>query len=99
MTDYPKFQDDRSPDQATTHTVYVAMTDSCMSGWGPAAGRKSIAAWACTPDQMGNVERWVRNRSDARYVRVTSMNALKRAAARGDLVHVYVADETHPAHS
>ena len=63
-------QDDRSPAQKQTHTLIVLMTDRCLSGWGLAEGGPSYAGWACRPERVGEVEQWVRGRTDAKRVRI-----------------------------
>lgn len=89
-----ELQDDRTAEQRVTHTYAVAMTDSFMSGWGKAAGGASVAAWACRADDICEVERWVRNRREARRVRVVALKGWRPRAAH---VHVYVVDDGHPA--
>lgn len=88
------YEDDRTEEQKQVLTVGVAMTDRCLSGWGGAAGGKSVACWACRPDDLDRVERWVRGRRDATYVRVVDMRTWRPRAAH---THVYDVYEGHPA--
>lgn len=97
-------EDDRDPEQRSTHRWLVIMTDKFMSGWGGAAGGLSVCAWACRgPNEAATVERWVRARSDARNVRVTSDAPHRpyrpRANANKPIAHfhIYVVTEGHPA--
>lgn len=89
-------QDDRSAEQKATLTMLVVGTDSFMSGWGEAAGGTSVAAWACSAEDLPRVERWVRQRGEMKRVRVV------RAAGytpRGNVAHfhIYAVGEDHPA--
>lgn len=86
--------DDRTEEQKKTHTVIVAMTDRCLSGWGGAAGGTSYAGWACRPEDAARVERWVRNRSDAMRVRIISDPWRPRGPGH---THVYVVNDGHPS--
>jgi len=87
-------QDDRNAEQMKTHNVLVAATDSFLSGWGQASGGASVCAWACKPEHADQVEKWVRNRSDMKRVRIVGNNWRPRNAAH---CHVYVVDDSHPA--
>jgi len=90
-------QDDRTPEEMHTHTVLVVGTDSFLSGWGKAAGGLSYAAWACKPEDMHTVERWVRSRGDMRRVRVTcDPYRPSRGCAH---LHIYVVRPGHLAMS
>lgn len=90
-------QDDRTPEQQTTHVIAVVGRDSFLSGWGSAAGGYSRAAWACSPDvDVAHVERWVRSRSDMQYVNVVDLRTYQ--PPRGTVhFHVYVCNLGHPA--
>jgi hypothetical protein len=88
-------EDDRTDEQKQTHNVLVKGKDTFLSGWGGAEGGASVAAWACTPDDMYQVERWVRNRGDMRYVDIVpDTYRPPRSTAH---YHIYVADENHPS--
>lgn len=88
------YQDDRSAPEHASHPLGVAMTDSFMSGWGGASGGTSVAVWACRPDNLPKVERWVRSRGEARRVRVVTLKGYRPRCAH---CHVYVVNEGHPA--
>lgn len=67
-----------------------------MSGWGGAAGGASRCAWACSMDDIDKVEKWVRNRSEMRYVNVVDLSTYR--APRGTAhFHIYVCEQGHPA--
>lgn len=87
-----KLVDDHTEAQKQTHTWLVVMTDRFMSGWGEAKGGVSYAAWACTYENLTQVERWVRSRSDAMRVRV--IIGSYRPSGVGHC-HIYVVNEGH----
>lgn len=89
--------DDRTPEQRKTHCWGVVAEDKFMSGWGQAAGGASRCAWACAPDvDVGKVERWVRNRSEMRFVSVVDLTTYR--APRGTAhFHIYVCNQGHNA--
>jgi hypothetical protein len=90
-------QDDRTPEQRATHRLGVVMRDRCMSGWGGATNGYSRAAWAVGPDvDINRVERWVRSRSDAQYVRVVDLNTYRPPRGTAHF-HVYVVDPSDRA--
>ena len=91
----PVFVDDRTTKQKQTHTLAVIGTDSFMSGWGHAQNGLSYAGWACTPDDLDSVERWVRSRSDMKRVRVVSLRDYRPTGAVH--THIYVVEKNHPA--
>ena len=90
-------QDDRTPEQRSTHRWGVVAKDKFMSGWGYARNGASRCAWACSPDaNLDRLESWVRSRSEMRYVNVVDLNAYR--APRGTAhFHIYVAGPDHPA--
>lgn len=89
-------QDDRTKEQKKTHRWLVTATDKFMSGWGGAAGGASKCAWACeTMDDAKKLYQWVKSRKEMRHVNVTNRKWYPRAAH----VHIYVADQNHPAFS
>lgn len=83
--------DDRTPEQAKTHTLLVAATDAFLSGWGGAEGGTSVAAWACTDATVGDAERTVRNRGDMKRVRVVIDRPGERYRPKNAAhLHIYV---------
>lgn len=86
--------DDRTPEQQQTHNWLITATDSFMSGWGLAKGGKSRCAWACRPEHAAQVEKWVLNRDEMKYVSATNKPWKPRNAAH---VHIYVVESGHPA--
>lgn len=92
-----KLEDDRTVEQKSTHHLAVVARDKFMSGWGGARGGASRCAWAIEPGvDVNKVGRWVRGRSDMRYVNVVDLRTYR--APRGTAhFHVYVADKNHPA--
>ena len=76
-----------------THIYLVTATDKFLSGWGGAAGGASKCAWACDSwDKAEKMFEWVSNRSDMKYVNITTGKWYPLAAH----VHIYVADDNHP---
>ena len=61
-------QDDRPPEQKSW--LMVVMTDRFLSGWGEAEGGPSYAAWPFPDGERGQLESWVRARTDAMRVRI-----------------------------
>ena len=86
-------KDDRTPEQKKTHTCLITATDRFMSGWGEAKNGLSKCAWACKPEHMNQVERWVNNRDEMKYVNINTDPWHPKAAH----VHIYVVDEGHRA--
>jgi len=89
-----ELQDDRTEEERKTHCWIIAMTDSFMSGWGRAKNGISYAGWACEYTHLDQVERWVRNRSDAKRVRIVGTNWRPRGEGH---THIYVVDAGHPS--
>ena len=89
-----ELNDDRTEAQKRTHTCLIAGTDSFLSGWGKAEGGKSYAVWACKPEHMQNVWRWVKNRNDMKRVR--RVYDPYRPCGVGHC-HIYVVTEDHRA--
>ena len=87
-------RDDRTEEQKQTHTWLVIGTDKFLSGWGKAAGGKSVAAWACKPADRIKVLDWVERRSDMLRVRETT--GPYRPSGKGDC-HIYVVHDGHAA--
>jgi hypothetical protein len=89
------YKDDRTEDQHKTHTVLITATDKCMSGWGMAAGGASKCAWAVERKNWEKMLKWVESRSDMKYVNVDFSGKWKPRNAKH--VHIYVANDNHPA--
>ena len=87
-------EDDRTPEQKKTHTVLITATDKFLSGWGMAKNGTSKCAWACKPEHASKMFDWVVQRSDMKYVNINYTGKWHPKAAH---VHIYVADEDHPA--
>jgi hypothetical protein len=87
------YKDDRTEAERQTLLYAVAGTDRVMSGWGGATGGASVAAWACTLDDLPVLERWVVERSDMQRVRVVKLATWRPKAAH---VHVYAPKAGHP---
>lgn len=91
-------KDDRTPEQMHTHHFAVVALDRFMSGWGGAKDGASRCAWA-VPDswlQDGSIEsleRWVRGRSEMKYVNIVELRTYRPRAAH---FHVYVVNDAHP---
>ena len=88
------FVDDRTPEQRVTHTVLIGGTDKVLSGSGLARRGRSIAIWACKPEDAVIVAVWVQSRTDMTRVRKLSERYRGR---KGDHVHIYDVDDNHPA--
>ena len=92
-------EDDRTKEQKKTHPCLVIGTDSFLSGWGMAEGGVSIAAWACRPEQRGQVLRWVSHRGDMKRVRESyddGNGSRYRPKGKGHC-HIYFVNNDHPA--
>lgn len=90
-----EFEDDRTQEQKQTHPIIVLMTDSFMSGWGKAECGPSFAGWACTLDDVDEVERRIRKRSEAKRVRIVS-GGYRPKAGPGHC-HIYVEPDSKGA--
>ena len=88
--------DDRTPEQKQSHTWIVKGRDKCLSGWGGAEGGSSYAGWACKPDDVDQVEQWVRSRGDIQRVFVCTPG-YHLSGGKNDHYHIYVVNENHPA--
>ncbi len=88
-----KRKDDRTQDEMKSHNVLITATDRFLSGWGEATGGLSKCAWACKPEDGQAVYRWVKSRTDMKYVNLTYNKWYPRAAH----VHIYVVNDNHPA--
>lgn len=89
--------DDRTPEQRQTHKFAVVAKDRFMSGWGRARGGASRCAWAVPSNlDIDKVERWVRGRSEMRYVNVVDLRTYR--PPRGTIhFHIYVVNADHPS--
>ena len=88
-------KDDRTPEQYKTHYLAVVARDKFMSGWGGAKNGASRCAWACGPDvDIDKMERWVRNRSEMKYVSVVDLRTYRPPAGTAHF-HIYVANKNH----
>lgn len=93
----PTIQDQRTPDHTPDRYPWLVVgTDSFLSGWGGAAGGASYAAWACTADDVDTVERWIRDRSDMRRVRVVRADGYRPGRGCAQLT-IYPVTPDHPA--
>lgn len=83
--------DDRTPAQRTTHRMGVVARDKFMSGWGGAAGGVSRCAWAVNLAEVNidRVERWVRSRSEMRYVTIVDLTTYRPPRGTAHF-HIYV---------
>lgn len=79
------FQDDRPPEQKGW--CIVMMTDAFLSGWGEAKGGPSYAGWPFPAAYQPEVERWVRQRGEARHVRIV-LGSYRPPAGPGHC-HIY----------
>ncbi len=86
--------DERTTEEFKTHPILWGGTDRFLSGWGMAEGGNSFAFWACRMDDEGQVERWVRSRSDMKNVRQVMSDYRPKGAAH---TTVYVVRDGHPA--
>ncbi len=89
-------QDDRNEAEKKIYTLLVVGTDTFLSGWGRAEGGASVAAWACTSEDLPAVEKWVRARSDMKRVRVVIAKGY-RPSGNVAHFHIYKVDKLHPA--
>jgi hypothetical protein len=90
-------KDDRTEEQRRTHIWGVVARDKFMSGWSQASNGHSRCAWACHPDvDIDRVERWVRRRSEMRYVTVVNLRTYRPPQSTAHF-HIYVCDPGHPA--
>jgi len=86
--------DDRTAEHKKTHTWLVTATDRFMSGWGKCEGGASKCAWACKPEHVDQVFKWVSNRDEMKYVGCTDRPWYPRNAKH---VHIYVVENGHTA--
>ncbi len=87
-------KDDRTAEEKKTHTWLVTATDKFMSGWGQCKNGVSKCAWACRYEHLDKVEKWVRDRSEMKYVNITNRSWYPSNATH---VHIYVVNENHRA--
>lgn len=94
-------KDDRTQEQQVTHRWGVVAKDNVLSGWGGATGGTSRCAWAVdtswTMDgSLEEVERWVRSRSEMKYVNIVDLNTYRPPTGTAHF-HIYVVNDSHPA--
>ena len=82
------FVDDRTEEQKETHPLIVMMTDSFLSGWGEARDGPSYAGWAVPVEDVDAMESRIRQRSDAKRVRIVSSDY--RPPSGPGHCHIYV---------
>ena len=89
-------KDDRTTEQKHTYRWGVVAKDKFLTGWGPCKTGTSRCAWACAPDApLDKLERWVRSRSEMRYVNVVDLNTYRPPRGTAHF-HIYVAEKDHP---
>lgn len=86
--------DHRTTTQKHTHTVLVHGIDTFLSGWGHAANGASVAAWACTPEDVREVHAWVESRSDIIEVQIAWDG---NPPSDCEQLSIYAVDDNHPA--
>lgn len=90
-------QDDRTPEQKTTHRWGIVARDNFMSGWGEAQGGTSRCAWACDPKvNLDRVLDWVKRRGEMRFVNVVDLSTYRPPKGTTHY-HIYVCNPGHPA--
>lgn len=90
-------KDERTDEQKKTHNYAVVARDKFMSGWGEAKDGISRCAWAVAPNvNIDRIERWVRSRSEMKYVNVVDLNTYRPPRGTAHF-HIYVANADHPA--
>ena len=89
-----EYQDDRTDKERETHQDIVLMTDTFMSGWGRADGGTSYAGWACRPEHVNQVKRWVCGRGESRNVEVVDGDFRPQGIGH---THIYVVNDGHPS--
>ena len=88
--------DTREQEHFKTHTSLVTARDKFMSGWGHAENGFSRVAWACKPEHINAVYRWVSSRKEMIYVN-RYPNGEKWRPRNFAHLSIYVVDENHPA--
>jgi len=90
-------QDDRTPQQMTTHVWGIVAKDKCMSGWGGASGGASRCAWACGPGvNTDRVFNWVKSRTEMQYISLVDLSTYRPPRGTAHF-HIYVCNPGHPA--
>ena len=91
--------DDRTEEERKTHFCGVVALDKFLSGWGAAKGGASRCAWACAPDaDLTELEKWVRARSEMRYVNVVDLRTYRPPRGTAHF-HIYTCEQDHPSQS
>ena len=65
--------------------------------WGPCEGGLSVAVWACKPDQVDAIAKWVRAREEMKNVRITRDGLYRVSRDNAKHTHIYAVNEYHPA--
>lgn len=86
--------DDRKKEEKKIYSWLITATDKFLSGWGEAEGGLSKCAWACKKEDVDKVKRWVKSRSDMKYVNVVHGSWYPRHAKH---VHIYKVETNHPS--
>jgi len=89
-----KIVDDRTKEEKKTHVYLICGTDSFMSGWGRAKNGVSYAVWACKPEHLSKVKRWVESRSEMKRVRLVTDPYKPKGKGH---CHIYVVNDNHPS--
>ena len=90
-------QDDRTHAEKQTHDTLIFAHDTFLSGWGECENNGiSYCAWAARPEDVDDVETWVRGRDDMKRVRLVSANHVPQLGPN-DHYHIYVVGPCHRA--
>ena len=96
MTETKKiYHDDRTKGKYPHHTELVVGLDIILSGWGEAKNRRSYAGWACRPEHLEAVEKWLKSRGD--LIKVQRVKSLWKPRGSNWHFHIYVVKDGHPA--
>jgi hypothetical protein len=92
------FKDDRTPSQCQNLTNYIMGYDTFMSNFDNMGdGLRSYAVWACKQSHGDKVFKWVKSRSDMKYVSYRSLNSIKKYMGNNVHIHIYAVGDNHPA--
>lgn len=90
-------EDNRTPEQKSTHVIAIVARDCCLSAWGGAEGGASRCAWACAPGvNEDRVFNWVRSRGDMQRVSIVNLRTYRPPANTAHF-HIYVCGPDHIA--
>lgn len=90
-------KDERTKEQKKTHCYLITETDHFLSNWGLAGGGLSKCAWACKTEQVDKVDKWVRSRSEMKYVNFHDERGGRGWYPKAAHVHIFFVDDKHPA--